>query len=98
MIEIPLRNGAEYANHQFIVTLGDNQILIKQEFLSYLDTPQWVISVYRESLPVVLSKPLVPNVEITSQSKIGIGRIVFVGNEATLDNLGVDNKLIWAYE
>ena len=98
MIEIPLRNGAEYARHQFTVTLGDNQILIKQEFLSYLDVPQWVVSVYRESLPVVLSKSLVPNVEITTQSKINIGRIVFVGEEATLGNLGVDNKLIWAYE
>lgn len=98
MIEIPLRNGAEYARHQFIVNVGDNQILIKQEFLSYLDTPQWVISVYRESLPVVLSKPLVPNVEITSQAKMNIGRIVFVGSEATLDNLGEDNKLIWVYE
>ena len=98
MIEIPLRSGAEYARHQFIVNVGDNQLLIKQEYLSYLDTPQWVISIFRESLPVVLSKPLVPNVEITSQAKMNIGRIVFVGGEATLDNLGEDNKLIWVYE
>ena len=36
-----------------------------------------------------------PNAVITDNYEAGIGRLVFVGDEVTLDNLGVNNKLVW---
>ena len=98
MIEIPLKSGYEYSKHSFMVNLENNQLLFKQEYLSYVENPHWIISIYRDSLPIVVSRALLANTEITTFSTMNIGRLVFVGKEATLDNLGVDNKLIWVYE
>lgn len=98
MIEIPLKGGYEYSKQSFITNLDNNQVMFDLEFLSYVENPHWVISVYRDSLPIVVSRALLANTEITTFSTMNVGRIVFVGEEATLDNLGVDNKLIWVYE
>lgn len=95
MIEIPLKNGAENARQEFSVTLNDVTMDFSVKYLSYLDEPMWIIDVHIDGTPVTLGKGLQPNGWINLYD---YGKLVFVGESATLDNLGVNNKLIWAVE
>lgn len=95
MIEIPLKNGAQNARQKFTVTLGDYQLSMTLNYLSYLDIPMWSLSVFHDGYPIRLGTALAVN-GVIKMGKYGV--LVLVGNEPTLDNLGVDNTLIWAVE
>lgn len=96
MIEIPVKNGAENAHQEFSVTLGGNLFVITLHYLSYLDLPTWVMNVKRDGSPVVTGVGLEPNGVVNLGGSLG--KIVLVGERATLDNLGISNRLIWAVE
>ncbi|MGL4896220.1 MAG: phage baseplate plug family protein [Shewanella sp.] len=94
MITIPLLNGAANAHQRFTIQLGDNLL----EFtLNYVTTygPAWSVDIAREGVTLVSGAMLEPNAVITDGYEAGIGRLVFVGEDVTLDNLGLDNSLLW---
>ena len=94
MITIPLLNGAANAHQRFTIQLGDNLL----EFtLNHVTTygPAWSVDIAREGVTLVSGAMLEPNAVITEGYEAGIGRLVFVGEDVTLDNLGLDNSLLW---
>lgn len=95
MIAIPLDNGSANAHQQFSIRLGDNYLDLSLNYTSYTDNPAWSLDIYRDGTPLALGAMLEPNADILSGYRAGIGSLVFVGKQATLDNLGVDNSLIW---
>lgn len=98
MIEIPLSNGSANAHQRFGVTLGDNYLNFEIDYLSYLDTPGWSMNILRDGTYLVSGAMLVPGADVISAYRAGIGRLVFVGEEVTLNNLGIDNHLVWVTE
>lgn len=94
MITIPLLNGAANAHQRFTIQLGDDLL----EFtLNYVTTygPAWGVDIVREGVTLISGAMLEPNAVITDNYEADIGRLVFVGEDVTLDNLGVDNTLLW---
>lgn len=98
MQEIPLSNGSANAHQKFSLQLGDNYLDFEVNYLSYTDTPAWTMDVLRDGTPLVMGAMLVPGADVTSGYRADIGRFVFVGDEVTLDNLGVNNHLVWVRE
>lgn len=98
MQEIPLSNGSANAHQRFSLQLGDNYLDFEVDYLSYLDVPAWTLSILRDATPLVLGAMLVPGADVVSGYRANIGRFVFVGDEVTLDNLGVNNHLVWVSE
>ncbi|WP_289281571.1 MULTISPECIES: phage baseplate plug family protein [unclassified Methylophaga] len=95
MITIPLLAGSENAHQQFSMQLGNNYIDFVINYVSYLDLPAWTVDLYRDGTPLVYGAMLEPNANIIEGYQLGIGSLVFIGEEVTLDNLGIDNALIW---
>lgn len=98
MQEIPLSNGSANAHQQFNLQLGDNYLDFEIDYLSYLDVPAWSMNIYRDGTPLVLGAMLVPGANVVSGYRADIGLFVFTGDEVTLDNLGVNNHLVWVSE
>lgn len=90
MITIPLEGGAVNAHSEFRITLGENDLDMT---LDYLNTPTWCLNVYDGEEPVKLGMMLESNSRYNLLD--GYGSLLFVGAEPTLDNLGIDNSLIW---
>lgn len=95
MLQIPLKNGAANAHQRFSVQLGDNLIDFEIDYNSYLDSPSWSLNLYRDGTRLIAGAMLEPGADIIGPYQVGIGRLVFVGEEVTLDNLGVANQLVW---
>lgn len=98
MIEIPLSNGSANAHQTFSVELGGKYLSFELNYLSYLNTPGWTMDIKRDNTPIVTGAMLVPGVDVVANYRAGIGILLFVGDEPTLDNLGVDNHLLWVSE
>lgn len=98
MIEIPLKSGARNARQQFTITLGGNRLMLRLSFITYTGTPTWSMDVLRDGTVLAAGLMLEPGCDVIEQYNAGIGRLVFVGERATIDNLGIDNHLIWTPE
>lgn len=94
MITIPLLNGANNAHYEFTIQLGDNFLQFVVNYITE-SGPSWSVDISREGVTLINGAMLEPNAIITDNYNAGIGRLVFVGDDVTLDNLGVDNKLVW---
>lgn len=92
---IPLRAGAENAHQRFSAQLGDNLIDFEIDFVSYLDEPAWSMNLLRDGTRIVAGAMLEPGSDIIQSYRTGIGQMVFTGANVTLDNLGIDNFLVW---
>jgi hypothetical protein len=95
MLEIKLKNGAANAHQRFSDQLGDNLIDFEIDYVSYLDSPAWSANIYRDGTRLVAGAMLEPGADIIGPNQLGIGRLVFVGEEVTLTNLGTENQLVW---
>ncbi|WP_106804533.1 hypothetical protein [Pseudomonas sp. S5D5] len=95
MYTIPLRGGAANAHPRFSVQLGDNLIDFELDFISYLDAPAWSMNLLRDGTRIVAGAMLEPGSDIIQSYRTGIGQMVFTGKDVTLDNLGIDNFLVW---
>lgn len=95
MQEIPLSNGSANAHQQFSLQLGDNYLDFSVNYISYTDTPAWTLDISRDGTVLIAGAMLVPGAEVTTSYRQEIGSFVFVGDEVTLDNLGVNNHLVW---
>lgn len=96
MIQIPLRNGSGNAHQRFSMRLGASFLNFEINYISYADVPAWSMDIYRDGTPMVLGTMLVPGANITSNYRSNIGNFYFVGDEPTIDNLGVNNQLVWS--
>ena len=94
MITIPLLNGAANAHQVFSVQLGDNFLQFTINYITLVG-PAWSVDISREGVTLINGAMLEPNAIITDNYDADIGRLIFVGDDVTLDNLGVDNKLVW---
>ena len=94
MKTLPLKAGAANAHQKFTVQLGDNLLLFIVNYIT-VEGPAWSVDISREGVTLISGAMLEPNAVITDNYEAGIGRLVFVGDEVTLDNLGVNNKLVW---
>lgn len=90
--KIPLTGGSINAHQRFSVQLGDN--LVEFE-LNYLQSGQWSVDLRVEGVTIASGAMLEPNADIVKAWQLGIGSLVFIGSDTTLDNLGVANSLIW---
>ncbi|MDD2054919.1 hypothetical protein NPS46_20435 [Pseudomonas putida] len=95
MLTIPLAAGVGNAHQRFVVQLGDNLIAFEIDFISYLDAPAWSMSLARGGARLASGVMLEPGSDIIQSYRTGIGQMVFTGKDVTLDNLGIDNSLVW---
>lgn len=97
MIEIPLRNGSANAHQRFTQRLGGSLFEFRVDYLAYQEMPLWTLDIYRDGAPVALGLGLNAGAVMTEGYNLpdDLGRLIFVGAEATLDNLGQDNHLVW---
>lgn len=94
--EIPLQGGAVNAHQTIQVQLGDNLVDITLDYRTTLE--QWSMKIIQAGNVLVQSTMLEPNTNIIQhypQLRDTIGKLWFVGDEATLDNLGSSNALVW---
>lgn len=95
MLTIPLGAGATNAHQRFSVQLGDSLIDFELDFISYLDSSAWSMNLVRDGTRLVSGAMLEPGCDVIQSYRTGIGQLVFTGAEVTLDNLGVENFLVW---
>ncbi|NWC11884.1 hypothetical protein HX776_24160 [Pseudomonas agarici] len=95
MVTIPLASGVDNAHQRFSVQLGDNLISFQVDFVSYLDAPAWSMNLIRGGVTLASGVMLEPGSDVIQSYQAGIGQLVFTGKDVTLDNLGVDNFLVW---
>jgi len=95
MQTIPLAAGVDNAHQRFSVQLGDNLVAFQIDFISYLDAPAWSMNVVRGGVMLACGVMLEPGSDVIQSYQTGIGQLVFTGKDVTLDNLGVDNFLVW---
>ena len=95
MQTIPLRAGAANAHQRFSVQLGGNLLAFEIDYVSYLDSPSWTMNIRRDGSLLVAGAMLEPGADVIQSYGAGVGRMVFVGDEVTLDNLGIANALVW---
>ena len=94
MITIPLLNGSANAHQEFNIQLGDNFLQFTVNYITEAG-PAWSVDIELEGVELISGAMLEPNAVITDNYDADIGRLVFTGSDVTLDNLGVDNKLVW---
>lgn len=93
---IPLTGGAVNAHQVINILLGSNFLDITLDYRTIIE--QWSIKIEQNGIVLVPSVMLEPNINILQnypELVNSIGSIFFVGDEATLDNLGVNNSLVW---
>lgn len=95
MLTIPLAAGVDNAHQRFSVQLGDNLIAFQVDFISYLDAPAWSMNLVRGGVTLASGVMLEPGSDVIQSYQTGIGQLVFTGKDVTLDNLGIDNFLVW---
>ena len=95
MAIIPLTAGAENSHQRFSVQLGDSLIAFEVDFISYLDAPAWSMNLTRGGVRLASGAMLEPGSDVIKSYQAGIGQLVFTGKDVTLDNLGIDNFLVW---
>lgn len=93
MITIPLKNGAVNAHQIFFVQLGDNFLEFRLNYITRF--PGWSLDILREGETLIAGAMLVSGAEITKNFNAGIGRLLFIGDDPTIDNLGQSNSLIF---
>lgn len=104
---IPLLGTATYAHYQEYITLGDYSYVFS---FAYQQNGQWALDVIADGdvgdIPtttindtdyVFMGIMLEGGCDIVEMYQVTdtFGQLFFVGDEATLDNLGSDNKLVW---
>ena len=94
MLEIPLQGGSVNSHQRITVQLGENLLELH---LNYLQSGQWSVNILREGILLCAGAMLEPNSNIIQAWNLqdDIGKLVFTGFETTLDNLGIDNHLVW---
>lgn len=97
MIQIPLVGGAANAHQIFSIQLGSNFLQFTLNYITEAG-PAWSLDIDREGVRLASGAMLEPGADIIQHYNAGIGRLFFIGDDVTLDNLGINNSLVWATE
>ena len=103
---IPLSGTKQYAQYSQYVSLGDYSYELK---FSYQQNGQWLMYIIADGdvgdIPTYTVDEIAYVAEVMLEGGVDLvesynirdtfGQLFFVGEEATLDNLGKDNKLVW---
>lgn len=95
MREIPLAGGLENAHQTFTVEMAGRTIAFELDYMGYIDNPAWNLTLKERGEVLIAGLLLVGGCDILEPYHLGLGRLCLVGEPPTLDNLGVDNHLIW---
>jgi len=95
MIEIPLQSGAINSHQRFSIQLGNNLVDFRLDW-NYLYN-RWLVNITIEGVAKLSGGVLAAGGTI-NRSVTDMGRLYFVGDDATLDNLGQSNHLVWVDE
>ena len=95
MILIPLLSGHENSHQRFSIQLGDNLLDFRLDWIYYYRF--WSMSISVEGVNR-LSGGVLSAGTVVNRHVIDLGVLTFEGSDATLNNLGKDNKLIWSPE
>ena len=93
MITIPLQGGAVNAHQIFFVQLGENFLEFRLNYVTRFSG--WSLDILKEGESLIAGAMLVAGAEITRNFEADIGRLLFVGDDPTIDNLGQSNELVW---
>ena len=93
MITIPLQGGSVNAHQILFIQLGGNFLEFRLNYITRF--PGWSLDVLREGESLIAGAMLVPGAEITKNFNADIGRLLFIGDDPTIDNLGQSNELVW---
>lgn len=93
MITIPLNGGAASAHQTFSMQLGDNYLDFRLNYITR--TGQWCLDISLDGVALIAGGMLEPSAELTAFTDADIGRLLFYGEQPTLDNLGLTNWLVW---
>lgn len=94
MQKIELQSGAANAHQSFTVTLGERDITFRLDWMPYQFIPKWNLNLYEGDTPLVLGLILAVGCDLLEAYHLGIGKLVLVGDEPTLENLGTNNSLV----
>lgn len=103
---IPLSGTKQYAQYSQYVSLGEYSYELK---FSYQQSGQWLLYIIADGdvgdIPTYTVDEITYVAEVMLEGgddlmdcynvRDTFGQLFFVGTEATLDNLGKDNKLVW---
>ncbi len=92
MIVIPLRSGAKNAHQVFSIQLGENLVDFKINW-NHL-TNRWGIDLSIDGVKK-LSGGILAAGGAVNRYVPNMGTLYFLGDDATLDNLGSANQLVW---
>ena len=95
-LEIPLQGGAENSHQTQYIQLGDNFCEMRINYITYSN--DWCVDIDVEGVNKINGMMLKPNCEVSVVYNSDIGRFFFLGDEPTIDNLGLDNHLVWSDE
>ncbi len=93
MLTIPLKAGAVNSHLTFTIALGDESFTMVQNHVTPLGRGAWSLDVWLDGERIKSGLMLEPNAIYKLPD--GYGRLAFVGDESTLDNLGIANSLVW---
>lgn len=88
---IPLPNGESIIN--FDAQIGDYQFGFRLYWI--VDAGYYRVSIKANGDDLVLGKGLHPGIDLLKNQNLNIGKIYLEGQTATIDNLGVANRLIY---
>lgn len=63
--------------------------------MSYVDDPYWNCDLAENGETLVAGLKLVGGCDLLEPYQLGLGKLIMTGAVPTLDNLGVENHLIW---
>ena len=95
MKEITLTGGAGNARQSLTATMNGREITLTFYWCGYVDAPFWNLDLTESGRPVVSGLVLRPGADLLAPYALDLGRLIFVGEEATLDNLGERNHLVY---
>lgn len=93
-IQIPLVGGDVNAHYDFDMQLGDNLLTFIVNYITVAG-PAWSVDIEREGVRLISGAMLEPGANLTADYTYDIGKLIFTGEDPTLDNLGKANSLVW---
>lgn len=92
---IPLTSGSVNAHQTFEIQLGDNLVQFDINYKTTLNA--WAVDLLIAGVRVVNGAMLEPGSDIIANWNLDktLGRLVFTGDEPTIDNIGTANFLVW---
>lgn len=92
MIEIPLQAGVENSHQVFDVQLGDHLFGFELDYQYLYD--RWLVNIDVDGERLISGSVLAAG-SCLNRSADKYGLIYFIGDDATIDNIGKQNSLVW---